>query len=72
MIRTHLIFRSIFSTKVKPNILKQEQLLRKKEQAVSAKKLNALKCTVNASLQESTVHLNALATVATIMNKVKP
>jgi hypothetical protein len=72
MMRTHSIFRLIFSTKVKPNILKREQLQRKKEQAVYAKKLNASKCTVNASLQESTAHLNAHATVATIINKVKP
>ena len=72
MMRTHSIFRSIFSIKVKPNILKREQLQKKKEQAVYAKKLNASKCTVNASLQESTAHLNAHATVATIMNKVKP
>ncbi len=72
MMRTHSIFHSSCNIKVKPNIQKLEQPQRKKEQAVSAKKPNASKCTVNASLRESTAHLNALVTVATIMKKVRP
>lgn len=72
MMRTHSIFRSSCNTKVKPNILKLEQPQRKKEQAVSAKKPNVSKCTANASLRESTAHLNAPVTVATIMKKARP
>jgi hypothetical protein len=58
--------------KAKPNIPSPEPLLKKKEQAVSAKKPNASKCTANASPQENTALLNAPATVVTITNKVNP
>jgi hypothetical protein len=72
MIKIHSISHLSYNKKAKPNIPNPEPLLKKKEQAVSAKKLNASKCTANASPQENTALLNAHATVATITSKVKP